>query len=78
MPLLHENPFKKKGKFVVGGGDNVNAVVLFNLFFKAKGSFEIACTEIDFYLICFCFNTCFVFRETCWFTPVSDKYRLHI
>lgn len=35
-------------------------------------------TDVDFYLLCFCFNTSFVFRETCLFTPVSEKLRLHI
>lgn len=49
------------------------------MFLKAKGYFQIVCTDIDFYFICFCFNTlfCFVlgffFWETCWFTPVSEN-----
>lgn len=34
--------------------------------------------NVDFYFKSFCFNTYFVFRETCLFTPVSEKYRLHI
>lgn len=61
--------------FVVGGGCSVDdAVVLFDLFFKAKGYFSMACAQILIFTLYVSFLIlCFVFRETCWFTPVSEN-----
>ena len=44
------------------------------VFLKAKGYFQIACTDINFYIIYFCFNICFLFLgKHCLFTPVSEN-----
>lgn len=56
-----------------GNGDSVDDDVVLSVFLKAKGYFQIVCPENGFYFICFCFKAFFIFRDTCWFTPVPEK-----